>query len=239
MLGKLREAGRYLVGSPLSRGHQLTALRALDDRLLADIGLTRREVRDGRRSPNGAGMTVLDTRAPRTLVIRDAGDSDIAAVAAIYAHHVRQGLASFEEVPPSIEEIAARRSSVLRAGLPYLAAELDGRVVGYSYATAYRPRPAYRFTVEDSVYVAEGLGGRGIGSALLMALVARCEAGPWRQMLAIIGNGDRNAGSIALHQRAGFRTVGTLVSVGFKLGQWVDTMLMQRPLGAGEATPPA
>jgi L-amino acid N-acyltransferase YncA len=238
VLGKLREAGRYLVGSPLSRGHQLAALRVLDDRLLADIGLTRREVRDGRRSPSGAGMTVLDTRAP-TLVIRDAGDSDIAAVAAIYAHHVRQGLASFEEVPPSIEEIAARRSSVLCAGLPYLAAELDGRVVGYSYATAYRPRPAYRFTVEDSVYVAEGLGGRGIGGALLKALVARCEAGPWRQMLAIIGNGDRNAGSIALHQRAGFRTVGTLVSVGFKLGQWVDTTLMQRPLGAGDATPPA
>jgi L-amino acid N-acyltransferase YncA len=183
-------------------------------------------------------MTVVDTLAPCALIIRDAGESDMAAIAGIYAHHVRHGLASFEETAPSAEELGARRASVLRLGLPYLAAELDGRVVGYSYATAYRPRAAYRFTVEDSVYVADGLAGRGIGGALLAALVARCEAGPWRQMIAVIGNGDRNAGSVALHRRAGFRTVGTLVSAGFKLGQWVDSLLMQRPLGAGNAAPP-
>jgi phosphinothricin acetyltransferase len=171
------------------------------------------------------------------LVIRDAAERDMPAVQSIYAHHVRHGLASFEEVPPSLDELRARRAAVLRAGLPFLAAEADGRVVGYSYATAYRPRPAYRHTIEDSVYVVDGLNGRGIGTTLLQALILRCEAGPWRQMLAVIGN-SRNAGSIALHRRLGFRTVGTLNSVGFKLGQWVDTVLMQRALGAGDATRP-
>ena len=154
------------------------------------------------------------------------------AVQAIYAHHVLHGLATFEETPPSVEELLSRRVAVLAAGLPYLAAKIDGRVVGYSYATGYRPRPAYRHTIEDSVYVAEGFGGQGIGTALLGTLIARCEAGPWRQMLAIIGNRG-NAGSVALHYRLGFQQVGTLKSVGFKLGQWVDTVLMQRALGRG------
>ena len=175
---------------------------------------------------------------PDAAAIRDAEEADMQAVQAIYAHHVLHGLATFEEVPPTMDELLARRASVVAAGLPYLVAESGGRIVGYSDATAYRPRPAYRHTVEDSVYVAEGLGGHGIGSALLRGLIARCEAGPWRQMLAVIGDSG-NAGSIALHRRFGFRPAGTQVSVGFKLGRWVDTVTMQRPLGAGDATPPA
>ena len=134
--------------------------------------------------------------------------------------------------------MAGRRASVLKAGLPYLAAEFGDTLVGYAYATAYRPRPAYRFTLEDSVYVAHGLDGRGIGRALLRALIERCERGPWRQMLAVIGNSD-NAGSIALHRRLGFQPIGTLRSVGFKHGRWVDTVLMQRALADGDGSAPA
>ncbi|AUC96579.1 GNAT family N-acetyltransferase [Bradyrhizobium sp. SK17] len=172
------------------------------------------------------------------VVVRDATDGDMADVQGIYAHHVLNGLATFEEVPPAVDEMRGRRSAVLAAGLPYLVAELEGRVVGYAYATSYRPRPAYRHTIEDSVYVTDGLHGRGIGVALLEALIARTEAGPWRQMIAVIGNSG-NAGSIALHRRMGFEMVGTLRSVGFKLGQWVDTVLMQRSLGTGASRLPA
>jgi L-amino acid N-acyltransferase YncA len=171
------------------------------------------------------------------LTIRDAIESDVGAIQHIYAFYVLNGLATFEETPPSIDEMIARRATVVTAGLPYLIAEFDGQLVGYAYATSYRPRPAYRNTIEDSVYVADGLGGRGIGKALLESLIDRCEAGPWRQMLAVIGNSE-NAGSIALHRRLGFQPIGTLKSVGFKLGQWVDTVLMQRALGAGDSSPP-
>jgi phosphinothricin acetyltransferase len=170
-------------------------------------------------------------------VVRDATEADMVLVQAIYAHHVLHGVSTFEEVPPSAEEMLSRRAAVLALGLPYLVAELDGRVVGYCYATSYRSRPAYRHTIEDSVYVAEGLGGHGIGSALLRELIARCEMGPWRQMLAVIGNSE-NEGSIGLHRSLGFQPVGTLTSVGFKLGRWVDTVLMQRPLGSGDTTLP-
>ena len=169
------------------------------------------------------------------IVVRDATEADIESIQAIYSHHVRNGLATFEELPPSGKEMLSRRASVLEAGLPYLTAEIDGMVVGYSYATTYRPRPAYRYTIEDSVYVADGLGRRGIGAALLQSLIDRCEAGPWRQMLAVIGDSG-NLASIALHRRLGFQFVGTLTSVGFKLGRWVDTVLMQRALGAGDTT---
>jgi L-amino acid N-acyltransferase YncA len=171
------------------------------------------------------------------VMVRDAVDADMAAIQAIYAHHVLHGLATFEEVPPSLPEMTERRATVVKAGLPYLAAELDGQVVGYAYATAYRPRPAYRHTIEDSIYVADGLGGRGIGSALLRQLVARCERGPWRQMLAVIGD-SANEGSIALHRALGFQPIGTLHAVGFKLGRWVDTVLMQRALGDGDRSLP-
>lgn len=171
-------------------------------------------------------------------IIRDADDLDMAIVQSIYAHHVLHGLASFEEEPPSLEEMRRRRASVVQRGLPYLVAELEGRIAAYSYATPYRPRRAYRYTVEDSVYVAPGLAGRGIGSALLRALIARCEAGPWRQMLAVIGDSG-NTGSIGLHGSLGFTQIGVLRTVGFKHGRWVDTVLMQRSLGEGARTLPA
>lgn len=255
MKDMLLELGRYLGGSPRSRLHQRAALRDLDARLLADIGVTRLEARDGRRHDDSASSVppgisrhlkkkVMNATRPRivpsrsgpAVFVRDAAAADMSTIQAIYAHHVLHGLATFEETPPSTDDMLDRRAAVLALGLPYLVAELDGRVVGYSYATAYRPRPAYRHTIEDSVYIADGLGGRGIGTALLGTLIARCEAGPWRQMLAVIGNSG-NAGSLALHRLAGFQTVGTLRSVGFKLGQWVDTVLMQRPLGAGDSMP--
>lgn len=164
-------------------------------------------------------------------IVRDATDGDLAAVQAIYGHHVLTGTGTFEEAAPVVDEIAARRAAVVEAGLPYLVAEADGAVVGFAYATTYHRRPAYRYTVEDSVYVAAGMGGRGIGKALLTEVVRRCEEGPWQQMLAIIGDSG-NTGSIALHRSLGFREVGTLRSVGFKFGGWVDTVLMQRPLAS-------
>ncbi|MBS7698518.1 MULTISPECIES: GNAT family N-acetyltransferase [unclassified Chelatococcus] len=172
-----------------------------------------------------------------TLGVRDAEEADMAAVQAIYEHHVLHGLATFEEVPPDVEEMKRRRREVLKLGLPYLVADIAGRVVGYSYATTYRARAAYRFTVEDSIYVAHGLGGKGIGRALLRELITRCEAGPWRQMLAVIGD-SRNAGSVGVHRSLGFALIGTLPAVGFKFGGWVDTVLMQRSLGPGQTTLP-
>ena len=186
------------------------------------------------------GWVIQTQPPPRPLsaaLIGDAAEADLHAIARIYARHVRHGLASFEEVPPSVEEFRVRRSAVVRAGLPFLAARLDGEVVGYAYASAYRSRPGYRYSIEDSVYVEGALTGRGIGSALLAMLIERCEAGPWRQMLAVIGDSG-NTASIALHRRLGFRSVGTFASVGFKLGRWVDTVLMQRPLGPGDTQAP-
>jgi phosphinothricin acetyltransferase len=159
------------------------------------------------------------------------------AVQAIYAAHVLRGLATFEETPPSAGEMRERRASVLALGLPYIAAERNGTLVGYSYATLYRTRSAYRYTIEDSVYIAEGLVRNGIGTALLRELIIRCESGPWRQMIAVIGD-SANAGSIALHRRFGFHMVGTLASTGFKFGRWVDTVLMQRALSAGDTALP-
>jgi len=172
-----------------------------------------------------------------SITVRDAVIEDMYEVQSIYAHYVAHGLATFEEIPPSVEELFRRRTAVIDLGLPYLVAEVETRVVGYSYAMAYHPRAAYRFTIEDSVYVAHDLVGRGIGRALLGELIARCELGPWRQMLAVIGDSG-NAVSIAMHSRVGFRPIGKQQSVGFKLGRWIDTVLMQRPLGAGDGEPP-
>src|SRR3954470_15752143 len=166
-----------------------------------------------------------------TCTVRDSREGDMAQVAAIYAHHVLHGAASFEEDPPPLSEMERRRTDVLGRGLPYLVAEWEGRVVGYSYATPYRTRAAYRFTIENSVYVEHELGGAGIGRALLAALIARCEAGEWRQMIAVIGD-SQNAASIGLHAKLGFRPIGTLRAVGFKFGRWVDSVLMQRELEA-------
>jgi len=161
--------------------------------------------------------------------VRPATDADMAAVAAIYAGHVLHGSASFEIEPPDVVEIARRRTAVLAAGLPYLVAQADGVVAGYAYAVPYRPRPAYRFTVEDSVYLAEGFAGRGIGRALLGELVVRCRAAGRREMVAIIGD-SANAASIGLHRALGFRHVGTLTDVGFKHGRWLDSVIMQLSL---------
>lgn len=174
----------------------------------------------------------------RTVIVRAAAEADMPAIQAIYAQAVLCGLGSFEETSPTADEMLSRRNGVIEHGLPYLAAELDGRVVGYAYATAYHARPGYRFTVEDSVYVADGMRGQGVGRALLTALVEVCEAGPWRQMIAVIGDSG-NKGSVALHESLGFRMVGTLEAVGFKFGRWVDTVLMQRPLREGGGAPPA
>jgi phosphinothricin acetyltransferase len=171
------------------------------------------------------------------LIIRDSTRADMAHVRRIYAHHVENGLASFEEEAPSEHELARRRADVLGRDLPYLVADLNGAIAGYTYAAPYRARPAYRYTVENSVYVDHVLARRGIGSALLGALVARCAAGPWRQMVAVIGD-SANAASIRLHERAGFRSIGIFTSVGFKFGRWVDSVLMQRELGEGDRSAP-
>ena len=136
--------------------------------------------------------------------------------------------------PADLEEMLSRRQASLDLGLPYLVAEAGAEILGFAYASAYHRRAAYRFAIEDSVYVADGLGGRGIGAALLGEVIARCERGPWRQMLAIVGD-SANAGSIALHRRFGFELAGTLRSVGFKFGQWVDTPILQRNLGGEPA----
>lgn len=174
----------------------------------------------------------------RPIVVRAASEADMAAVRVIYAHYVLHSLATFEETPPTLEDMLLRRRASVDLGLPYLVAEAREEILGFAYAAPYRPRPAYRFTVEDSVYVADGLGGRGIGSALLAELVAGCEGGSWRQMVAVVGDSD-NSGSIALHRRFGFELAGTLRSVGFKNGRWVDTPILQRDLGAGDTRPPA
>jgi phosphinothricin acetyltransferase len=171
-------------------------------------------------------------------LVREALDRDLPAVQGIYAAHVLEGLASFEEEPPSVADLAQRRLQVLERGLPYLVAEQDGEVLGYSYATLYRPRSAYRYSLEDSVYVRRGCEGRGVGRALLAELIARCEAGPWRQMIAVIGDSG-NAGSIGLHRSLGFVEAGLLRAVGFKFGRWVDSVLMQRALNRGQETLPA
>ena len=170
-------------------------------------------------------------------LIRDSIESDMAAIRRIYEHHVVNGLGSFEEKPPSVAELKRRRRRVIELGLPYLVCEIDGAVIGYAYAALYRERSAYRYTLEDSIYVDEKATGRGVGQALLSAVIARCEAGGWRQMVAVIGDSS-NAASIRLHESAGFRLVGTLRSVGFKLGRWVDSVLMQRNLAAGDRAPP-
>ena len=168
------------------------------------------------------------------MLLRDARDDDMGAIQAIYAHHVLHGTASFEEEPPPLAEMQRRRADVLARGLPYLVAEVDGRIAGYSYATPYRARSAYRFSIENSVYVDHARHRSGVGRALLTELIARCERGDWRQMIAIIGDSGQ-AASIGLHASLGFRHIGTLQAVGLKFGRWLDTVLMQRALGPGAA----
>jgi len=170
-------------------------------------------------------------------VLRPAGPADVAAIQAIYAHHVLYGSASFEEIPPDEAEIERRRTAVLAQDLPYLVAEREGRIVGYAYLTPYRPRSAYRFTVENSIYVAADEAGRGVGGMLLAELILGAIALGMRQMVAVIGD-SANRASIALHERQGFVHAGVFRSVAFKHGRWLDSVLMQRALGPGDTTLP-
>lgn len=172
------------------------------------------------------------------MIIRPATPADVPAIAAIYRPAVLTGSASFEIDPPDDAEMAGRMAAVVGAGFPYLVATIDDCVVGYAYASAFRPRPAYRFTCENSIYVAPDAQGQGIGRALLGELLSRCTALGLRQMLAVIGD-SQNFGSIALHRRAGFTFNGTMHAVGFKHGRWLDVVTMQRALGDGDTTPPA
>jgi L-amino acid N-acyltransferase YncA len=170
-------------------------------------------------------------------VVRRCTEQDMPEVREIYALEVLEGTASFELEPPSLAEMTARFAAIEAARLPYIVAEQEGRIAGYAYAGPYRPRPAYRHTVEDSVYVARWARGRGVGRALLEAVIQATTDRGMRQMIAIIGDSAHTA-SIRLHAQAGFRLVGTLEHVGWKFGRWLDTVIMQRPLGDGASTPP-
>ena len=169
--------------------------------------------------------------------IRAASAADIPAITQIYAHAVRHGTASFELEPPDEAEMAARQQTLLKGRYPYLVAESGGAVVGYAYAGPYRARPAYRFSVENSVYVAPQAHRRGIGRLLLDRLITECEARGYRLMIAVIGDSAQTP-SIELHRAAGFKLVGAFEGVGYKFDRWLDTVLMQRPLGKGSSVPP-
>jgi len=171
------------------------------------------------------------------MTVRPSTEADLLRIQQIYSNHVKRGTATFEITPPDVEELTRRRASILSEGLPYLVAEAEGQITGYAYANRYRPRPAYRFTIEDSIYIHPDHVGKGIGRLLLIELIRQCEQGPWRQMIAVIGDSN-NAPSIRLHQALGFRHAGIFQAVGWKFGRWLDTVLMQRALGAGDQTVP-
>jgi L-amino acid N-acyltransferase YncA len=171
------------------------------------------------------------------LIVRPSRDDDIAAIAAIYGHHVLHGVASFEEAPPPVEEMARRRADIVARGFPYLVAERGGEVVGYCYAGPYRARLGYRFSVEDSIYIDPGEVGRGIGRALLAEVIERVTVQGYRQMIAVIG-GSETLASIRLHAALGFAQIGVFPAIGFKFGRWIDSIYMQRALGPGETTLP-
>jgi phosphinothricin acetyltransferase len=171
------------------------------------------------------------------MIVRPSTPQDVAALTAIYGHHVLTGLGTFEEVPPSAEDMAARRLAIVERGLPYLVAEDAGQVLGFAYAGPFRPRAAYRYTVEDSVYVAPGATGRGVGKAVLSGVIEACEAFGIRQVVAVIGDSD-NAGSIGLHTALGFEPAGVGKALGWKHGRWVDIVWMQKALNGGDATAP-
>jgi phosphinothricin acetyltransferase len=171
------------------------------------------------------------------MIIRDALDSDAPALAAIYGHHVLHGFGTFEEVPPSVQEMAARRAAIVAHGLPYLVAVRDGEVLGFAYAGPFRPRAAYRYTVEDSVYVAPQAVGQGVGKAVLEAVLISCEALGLRQAVAVIGDSE-NAASIALHRALDFVPAGVGKGFGYKHGRWVDVVWMQKALNGGLHTEP-
>lgn len=178
----------------------------------------------------------MTNSAPK-LIVRDVTDADMTTIQQIYAYHVLNGAGSFEETPPTVEEMIRMRDDILAKGFPYRVAVVEGRVAGYAYASAYRPRPAYRYTVENSVYVSQSSTRMGCGSQLLAELIVRCTDLGYRQMIAVIGD-TGNAPSIGLHKRMGFTQAGVVKSVGFKLGRWVDGVIMQLALGQGDETLP-
>jgi len=171
-------------------------------------------------------------------VVRDAAADDLAAITAIYGEGVLTGTGTFETDPPDAAEMARRVAAVAALGLPWLVAEIDDVLVGYAYAGPFRTRAAYRYTVEDSIYVLASAQGRGVGKALLTVLIARCEALGVRQILAVIGD-SANTGSVALHAACGFQPAGAVSDVGWKFDRWLDVVFMQRSLDAGASAPPS
>jgi L-amino acid N-acyltransferase YncA len=170
--------------------------------------------------------------------IRPAQEADLPAITEIYEHAVLHGTATFELVPPDLAEMTQRYRALMDGGFPYFVATIDGAVAGYAYAGAYRLRPAYRFTVENSIYLRPSIHRRGIGLQLMQRLIVECEARGYRQMIAVIGD-SANAGSIGVHARTGFTLIGTHPDVGLKFGRWLDIVTMQRALGQGARTIPA
>ena len=182
-------------------------------------------------------MTISKTIPMPQVHIRPAATSDLPAITAIYREAVLHGTATFELEPPDVAEMSRRYDSLTRGGFPYLVAVMDDVVAGYAYAGPHRPRPAYRFTVENSVYLDAAAQGRRVGTRLMQELIAACETRGYRQMVAVIGD-SANAASIGLHARTGFEMIGTHRNVGFKFGRWLDTVHMQRALGEGGTTVP-
>lgn len=187
-----------------------------------------------RSSESSTGRSPITPAKP---LVRSAHPDDLPEIRAIYAHHVLHGLGSFEEVPPGADEMRRRFEEVADRGLPYLVAMMHGTVVGYGYCNLFRTRSAYRYCLEDSIYVKDGQHGKGVGRSLLGELIERCTALGYRQVIAVIGD-SANTSSIRLHASLGFIHSGMLRSTGFKFDRWVDTVTMQRPLGPGDGTLP-
>jgi L-amino acid N-acyltransferase YncA len=185
-----------------------------------------------------ADTTAHTTHRPADVLVRTCRVDDVAVIHAIYAHHVTHGTGSFEITPPTLAAMHERHAAILAQDYPFFVCESAGLVLGFAYASAFRARPGFRYTVEDSVYVDAAYCGRGIGQQLLQALIERCTAQGFRQMVAMIGDRHNHA-SLALHAAQGFKPTGTLTSTGWKHGRWLDTVLMQRPLGAGDQIAPA
>jgi phosphinothricin acetyltransferase len=171
------------------------------------------------------------------ILIRPSAESDLAAITQIYRHHVLHGTATFETEPPTEADMANRRHDVLNKQLPWLVAEVNGQVLGYAYANWFRPRAAFRYCVEDSIYLAPEASGQGLGRALLAELMTQCERAGMRKMVAVIGDAE-NAASIGLHRTLGFQHVGTMDACGWKLGRWLAIVLMEKKLGVGDGQPP-
>jgi L-amino acid N-acyltransferase YncA len=182
-------------------------------------------------------FTSPSTTSRPQLIIRPSTDADLPGITAIYAHHVLHGTGTFETDPPSTADMATRRADVLAKGLPYLVAEQNGQVLGFAYCNWFKPRPAYRFSAEDSIYVAHDQAGRGLGRALLAELCTQAQRAGLRKLIAVIGDSG-NLGSIGVHAAAGFTPVGVLKDCGWKFGRWLDVVLMEKPLGLGSGAAP-